>query len=520
MWRRRMAVMALVLSVGVVSACSGSSPKSAPTPSTTAPSHTTTTYPAVPKPAALRWRACPSAASLTGLQCASLKVPLDYTKPAGAQITLELSRQLHSSNSSRYLGVILSDPGGPGGSGLSMPYIGSRVPNGVGDRFDWIGWDPRGVGLSRPAIHCVPGYFGTDRPPYAATQQRSYWLKQAGAYARACGRAAGALLQHMTSADNVRDMDMIRQALGQSQISYYGFSWGSYLGQLYLTLFPHRVKRMILDGVVNPQRVWYAANFDQDVAFERNIKSFFRWVAQHNDVYGLGSTEAAVYAAYRREAAKLTATPAAGGKVGPDELGDVILNSGYVTATWSENAAALSKLINAGDGSAILTSYLGHNAGADNENGYAVYNAVQCTDVRWPDWSTTLAESERVARTSPFETWANTWFNAPCLTWPAPAQTPVTIRASSGLPKILLIAETYDAATPFAGALVTRGLFPSSSLIEGVGGTTHAGSLSGVGCTDNAVATYLATGRTPPRRTGGGSDLKCPPVAPPPASTN
>ena len=507
------ALVALAAVLSLVSACSSAPSKTAQS-AASSPAIAPVALPAV----TLHWSACPAKLNLSGLECARLKVPLDYAKPTGAQITLQLSRMPHDPSAGSYLGAMLVDPGGPGGSGLQMPYYGSQVPNNVGNRFDWIGWDPRGVGESTPALHCIPGYFGTDRPPYAAPQDRSYWLRQAAAYAKACGRNGGALLQHMTSADNARDMDAIRQALHQSTISYYGFSWGSYLGELYLTLFPHQVKRMVLDGVVNPLRVWYGANVDQNIAFEGNIRRFFAWVARNDRVYRLGATEAAVYAAYNRESAKLASAPAAGGRVGPDELADVLLNAGYVASSWPTTAASLSRLINDGVGSGILASYDSHNAGASNENGYAVYNAVQCTDVRWPTWAQTLADSERVSRTSPFETWSNTWFNAPCLTWPAKPQTPVTIRASSALPPILLIAETYDAATPFSGALETRSLFPSASLIEGVGGTTHAGSLNGVACTDNAVATYLATGRTPARVASRTSDLRCPPNQPPPAS--
>lgn len=476
-------------------------------------------YPAVPTPAAVRWGACPSKVpSQEGLQCAAVKVPLDYAHPRGRKITLEISRLRHTSSASQYLGVILTNPGGPGGSGLTLPGLGNYVPNGVGGRFDWIGWDPRGVGASSPSIHCIPTYFGTDRPTYSAAKNRAYWLKQAKTYAAACARKYPVLLQHMTTQDNARDMDVIRQALRQTKISYYGFSWGSYLGQTYLSLFPKRVKRVVLDGVVDPRRVWYAANFDQDVAFERNIKIFFGWIAANNLIYGLGSTEAEVYANYTAELKKLEKTPAAGGKVGPDELGDVLLDAGYYVYGWAQDASAFSKLVRLNDGTEVLNAYESNNAGPSNENGFAVYNAVQCTDVQWPGWAQTLSDTIRVNKTAPFETWGNTWYNAPCLTWGAKAHTPVRIHATAGLPKMLLIAETYDAATPFSGALQVRKMFPTTSLIEGVGGTTHAGSLSGVSCTDNAIARYLATGKTPARRAGGGSDLKCPPVPRPPAS--
>ena len=136
--------------------------------------------------------------------------------------------------------------------------------------------------------------------------------------------------------------------------------------------------------------------------------------------------------------------------------------------------------------------------------------------MKWPGWAQTLKDNLRVAKTAPFETWGNMWMNAPCMTWPAAARTPVTIKASPDLPQILLIDETYDAATPFSGALEVRRIFPTSSLIEGVNGSTHAGSLhGGTPCTDNAVANYLATGNAPTRQVGNRSDLKCAPNSPP-----
>lgn len=496
-------MLAVLSACGSVPSLSVRSPSVSPTPTSSGP---------------LQWGSCPAGLGISQVQCAQLKVPLDYANPSGQQITLELSRRLHTSSESQYLGAMLADPGGPGGSGLVMPIYSTRVPNGVGGRFDWIGWDPRGVGASEPALTCESNYFDGDRPPYNDAADQQIWLQRASDYAKACGKDQPALLQHMTTEDNARDMDMIRQALGQQKISYYGFSWGSYLGQVYITLFPDRVNRVVLDGVVNPSRGWYGANMDQDVAFEKVIKLFFAWIARNDAVYHLGTTEAAVYAAFDKELATLSRTPAGNGVLGPDELIDTILNAGYVASGWPENAAMLSRLINQGDGSDVLSAYEQKNAGADNENQYAVYNAVQCTDMKWPGWPQTLADTQKLNATSPFETWSNTWYNAPCLTWPAAAHTPVTIKAAPGLPKILMIAETFDAATPFSGALAARQLFTTASLIEGVDGTTHAGSLNGVPCTDDVIARYLATGNTPVRKSGNGSDLQCPPNPIPPAS--
>ncbi|WP_278257843.1 alpha/beta hydrolase [Nocardioides convexus] len=144
---------------------------------------------------------------------------------------------------------------------------------------------------------------------------------------------------------------------------------------------------------------------------------------------------------------------------------------------------------------------------------------MQCTDAKWPGWKRTQADSWRIHLKHPFLTWGNTWYNAPCLNWPAASQQAVRVDGSRISTKILLIAETNDAATVYSGALATRKAFPSSYLIEGVGGTTHSGSLSGIDCTDNTIATYLDTGALPARKPGNRSDQQCDPVpAPEPAA--
>jgi hypothetical protein len=150
-----------------------------------------------------------------------------------------------------------------------------------------------------------------------------------------------------------------------------------------------------------------------------------------------------------------------------------------------------------------------------DDNNFAVYNAVQCSDAPWPGWARTRANSWAVHRRAPFVTWGNTWYNAPCLTWKAPAHARQAVTGRSVSSKILLISETRDAATPYSGALAVRRLFPTSSLVAGVNGTTHASSLSGVPCVDNTVASYLSTGLVPARLPGNRADRRCPRVQPP-----
>lgn len=448
-------------------------------------------------------------------ECGFLRVPLDYAKPSGGTISLAVSRVRHTSPESHYQGVILVNPGGPGGSGLPLSTLGSHVPNHAGDDYDWIGFDPRGVGSSVPALHCEPDYFASPRPDYVPTDPavEQAWLNRAKKYAAACGSKAGPLLAHMSTADSARDMDSLRIALGQQRINYYGFSYGTYLGQVYSTMFPDHVRRMVLDSNVDPRRVWYQANLDQDVAFNRNIKIWFRWIAQYDKVFHLGTTEGAVEQSYYATQAALAQQPA-GGVIGPDEWTDIFLQAGYYRMTWVNLGNAFADWVHKGDWQQLKALYEQTDTLGD-DNGYAVYDAVQCVDAPWPtDWNTWRKDNWATQAKAPFETWANAWYNAPCVFWPAKPGTPVTIdgRRVNGA---LLIDETLDAATPYAGSLEVRALYPSASLIAEPGGMTHADSLFGDACVDNQVANYLATGALPPRKPGQGPDAVCAPLPDP-----
>ena len=473
-------------------------------------------------PPAVNWTTC-SKASLAkaGAQCGFVEVPLDYSKPKGDKIKLAVSRIKAKVSADKRQGVMLANPGGPGGSGLGLSRLGGAIPNGAGDVYDWIGFDPRGVGSSIPALSCDGNYFGYNRPDYRAPQAgtSSAWLKKAAGYSKACANSgAKHLLGHMQTINQVRDMDSIRKALGEKQINFYGFSYGTYLGQVYATTFPKQLRRAVFDGVVDPRDVWYQANLNQDIAFDRNINIFFDWVASKDSIYHLGTTGKAVRDRWYKKLNELAKKPA-GGKIGPDEWTDAILNAGYYVFDWQANAEALDAALNKNDFGPITKLFDDANgSGPGSDNNYAVYLATQCTDVQWPTkWSTWLRDNARVAKKAPFETWANAMYNLPCATWPvkASAKQPIKVDGRQAAP-ILLIAETYDGATPFPGALEVRKRFPKSVLIEGKNGTTHSGSLSGVECTDNKVAEYLLTGKLPARTRGQWhSDVTCDPVPKP-----
>ena len=400
------------------------------------------------------------------------------------------------------------------GSALSI--LGQFVPNHAGDAYDWIGFDPRGVGSSIPALSCKPHYFHNDRPSYIPTSQAliNTWLTMTRSYAAACGQAQPALLQHIKTIDSAKDMESIRLALSAPQINYYGFSYGTYLGQVYSTLYPSHVRRMVLDSNVDPRRVWYAANLDQDTAFDRNINIWFGWLAKYNSVYHLGATQKAVHDLWYAQLAALTKNPA-GGKLGPDEWTDAFLYAGYYQSTWTDLGDTFAAWIHNHDLNAVLAAFKDAD-GPGDDNGYAVYDAVQCSDVQWPtNWATWQKDNWAIYQKAPFETWSNAWYNAPCINWPAKPGAPVKIDGSK-VGSALLIDETLDAATPYSGSLEVRRLYPHSVLLALPGGTSHANSLFGNACEDNTIAAYLADGTLPTRRAGSNTaDAFCAPLPQP-----
>ena len=465
-----------------------------------------------PAPAPIAWHTC-SDRSLARAECGSVTVPRDWSTPRdGETVHLAISRVVHTATP--YDGVMLVNPGGPGVSGLALSTVGAQVPGRVGVRYVWIGFDPRGVGASTPRLSCDPHYAAGPRPRFAppAPATVATWLHRSAAYASACGKAGGSLLDHMTTEDSAKDMEYLRLALHAPRISYYGYSYGTYLGQVYATLFPSKVDRMVLDSNVDPRRVWYEANLDQDVAFQRTIERFFAWVANADPTYHLGTSTAEVEQHYTQTAQALAAAPA-GGVIGPDELADTVLEAGYVTAEYPAIASAWAELV-AGDPTRLIDEWRAVDS-PDDDNGYAVYLAVECTDTSWPTaFSTWERDADRIDPSASFETWPNTWFNMPCRTWPGKQRTPVAIDGAAA-PPVLLVDETLDAATPYPGSLEVRSRFPRARLLAEPGGLSHADTLSGNACVDGTIARYLDDGGLPARKVGRQADATCAPTPPP-----
>lgn len=507
-----------VAAVGLLGAGFASAPGASAAPQARTTASTATAAQSDYTPPPIDWGTCVKASlRAAGAKCGLVTVPLDYAKPDGQKIQLMVSRIAHKTSDADAQGIMLVNPGGPGGSGLSLARLGGAVPKQGGDPYDWIGFDPRGVGESLPKLTCDDDYFAPGRPAYVPESRADIneWRGIARQYAQDCAKASGAiLLDHSKSTDWATDMDSIRKALGADQINFYGFSYGTYLGQVYATLFPERVRRFVLDGVVNPKDVWYDANLNQDVQFDKNIGTFFNWVAEHDAQYGLGTDGKALLAKYYDILNRLTDSPE--GTFGAAEWNDNFTGAAYYVYDWDAIAHMFASAVNGDFGPAI--DWYGDPTGPGSDNTFANYNAVQCSDAAWPKkWGTWERDARAMDAVHPFLAWNNTWYNAPCMDWDATPGKPINVKGTK-VGGILLIAETHDAATPFPGALEVRKRFPKSVLIEGVNGTTHSGSLSGITCTDDRIADYLLTGALDPRKHGNQSDVQCDPVPAPDAT--
>jgi pimeloyl-ACP methyl ester carboxylesterase len=512
---RRTVVIATAVLALTVTACTGSS-----TASTSSPGSDSSVVPDLSK---MHWHGC--GGQLSGLECTSVQVPLNYDDPNGRKLSLAIDMAPATAPKSQQQGILLVNPGGPGAGGLTLAAeVQQGLSSSVAADYDIIGFDTRGVGSSSPELTCDPTFFSGVRPDYVFTtkSQEQVLIDRAKTYAADCEQRFGWLLPYMTTANMARDLDTIRTDFGVSKINYYAFSYGTYLGQVYATMFPSHVRRLVLDSTVDPTGVWWTDNIEQDYAFQGRMDAFFSWVAKYNSSYHLGSTAEEVHNAWYKARDELKSKPiTSGGKalVGPAEYDDTFLLGGYLNTLWPGLAQALSDYLLHGQTSAMISQF--QQNGVQNENEFAVYNAVQCADVNWPrSWSYWDTQTEKVYATAPFEAWDNAWYNAACAFWPVKGpSTPMKVGAT-GLPGILMLQGTLDAATPYAGAQNAHKMFPTARMVVVEGGGNHGQSLEypSNDCVESYLNAYLATGTLPAK--SGQVNATCPPVPDPTPSSS
>ncbi|MCU1678956.1 MAG: hypothetical protein JWM93_3714, partial [Frankiales bacterium] len=222
----------------------------------------------------LGWRGCGEA-----FVCAWLKVPLDYAHP---QRAIELAVVKQSAPASSRIGSLVLNPGGPGGSGVDYARgAGPSLPRSVRTHFDIVGFDPRGVGQSLPAIRCVSPakldeFLAAEPVPDNAAEKQSL-LDESRTFAEGCAKESGELLAHVGTIDVARDMDVLRQALGDDKLTYLGKSYGTLLGAFYAEQFPTRVRALVLDGAVDPSLSGEQLNEQQAVGFEKALTGFLQY---------------------------------------------------------------------------------------------------------------------------------------------------------------------------------------------------------------------------------------------------
>ena len=437
-----------------------------------------------------------------GARCADVTVPLNYDDPDGRTITVAISR-IRATDTAHRVGPLLLNGGGPGGQTLGDPPWVRASMKKVGERYDVVGVDPRFVGRSTPLdCHWPTGSFirgpGTDRAGFDRATAFAEDL------ARRCRTNESDVLPYVTTRNTARDMDVIRAALGERRISYLGYSYGSYLGQVYASMFPGRTDRVVLDGVLAPDRYNPRLLRGAEPANRHALEGWAAWAAARHTTYGLGRTRSAVLAAVDRiqAAAARTPLPIGDHRVDDQLLPVVVLNglSQDNDTAYADFAQAVQDLRRAAGGHPVTPSpWLADVldfllTGSDSSYG-SVQTAILCGDAAAPrDPETYWRDVQRAREQDPlFGPVTNTI--GPCAFWDPPREHPTTIRGD--LPALLVNA-TGDPRTTYDSARTVRHNWPSSRLVTLRGADQHAVyGVFGSSCVDTTVNTYLATGRLP-----------------------
>lgn len=450
----------------------------------------------------LDWESCAEG------RCAWLTVPLDYDDPAGETIRLRVSRAAATGTADQRIGSLVVNPGGPGVPGLDYAsYLSASLEKKVSRAYDMVGFDPRGVGQSAP-ISCLTGaqttrWLRTDMTPDTAAE-RAVLMRRARALADGCLRRSPEIARHVGSEETVRDMDILREALGDDSLNLLGYSYGTYLGTRYAELFPDRVGRFVLDGAVDPSLDIMEVSKDQSDGFQLALTRFAKDCSGRPACPWKGSAKD-VLAGLNTLLADLDTNPLPthrGRRLVQSEAINAVFYAMYSPSLWPSLRTALRQAV-AGDGLGLaeMAAYASDELAPNRygSNMASAFPAIACWDApAAPDSAGLQAAATRWAADAPVPLMARamSWSNAPCSVWYGHSSVPPARADSATTSPILIIGGTYDPATPYAWAQALNRQLPTSTLLtyRGDGHTVYGG---GSGCVNGIVDDYLVTGALP-----------------------
>jgi pimeloyl-ACP methyl ester carboxylesterase len=484
----------VVLALALAAGCSppagtgapGSEEAQDPSAGTTTGAPPTTAPPTTAPPLApvdpVEWAPCDG-----GLDCATVAVPVDHAVHDGPRIDLALVRRPAGDPGAR-IGVLLVNPGGPGASGTARVRRGFVVSDEVAARFDVVGFDPRGVGQSAP-FGCdaeLARFRAANLDPATPAQHRELDDAARG-LAQACEATAAGLLPHLGTADVVRDVELIRRALGEDPVSFVGLSYGTQVGLLWADTWPASVRAMVLDAVVDPALAGRTGSTDQVEAVDARIHEIDAACAADPGcpLQGAGG----VLAAHDQLAVALASEPV--GDVGRTQLAYATIMATYDPELWPRLAEALADAL---EGDVTGLAALADRFTALVE--YAPYAAVSCLDADHPvGYRAWQREGDPLARASARVGRVIANELLPCAHWPPATLEPRQVRIEGG-PPVLLIGADGDAATPLPQAARVADALDRARLLT-VRSDRHV-SLSWNPCAQDAATRYLVDLELPP----------------------
>lgn len=454
----------------------------------------------------LTWESCSGYADddiPQGAECAHVKVPVDYADPNGETAQIAISR---IKATGQKVGSLLFNPGGPGVPGLNMVGLGANTE--LAERFDRIGFDPRGIGASTPQIECLTAAENDaerDEPPKdnspAGIAGQEAENKQ---YADKCVQRTGKdFLEHVGTREVVQDMDVIRAALGDPKLTYLGYSYGTRLGYTYAEKFPDKVRAMVLDGALDPVQDPVKESVAQAASFQQAFDKYAASCASKPDC-PLGQDPAQATAKFRALVAPLWDKPVPTQDPRGLHYGDAITGvqqTLYSNQFWPALTKGLRELTQ-GRGDTLLAladMYDGRKDDGSYDNSQDAFNAIRCVDdPPITDRAVAAQQDADYRRVAPFLDDGHGSNAAPlelCAFWPVPSTSTPHKLSIPNLPKTVVISTTQDPATPYqAGVDLAQEL--GADLIT-YNGTRHTVSLSGVQCVDDPVISYLVDLKEP-----------------------